>query len=178
MYGPRTQAYGETKYKNSYYYKFWTEPRPCIVLGLKPMGKPSTKTLIFTSSGQNQGLVWSSDSSLWGNQAQKFLLLQVLDGTKALYVPRTQAYGETNCSDRKSSRLKYCKVLRPMRVLGRWWNAPVFNGQKGLFIWWAIYLQMVIFHTASSLQFSPRPAWVIITFHWSALLRQAFLLEF
>ena len=22
-------------------YKFWTEPRPCIVLGLKPMGKPS-----------------------------------------------------------------------------------------------------------------------------------------
>ena len=25
------------------YYKFWTEPRPCMVLGLKPMGKPSTK---------------------------------------------------------------------------------------------------------------------------------------
>ena len=23
-------------------YKFWTEPRPCMVLGLKPMGKPST----------------------------------------------------------------------------------------------------------------------------------------
>ena len=22
-------------------YKFWTEPRPCMVLGLKPMGKPS-----------------------------------------------------------------------------------------------------------------------------------------
>ena len=21
---------------------FWTEPRPCMVLGLKPMGKPST----------------------------------------------------------------------------------------------------------------------------------------
>ena len=53
-------------------HKFWTEPRPCMVLGLKPMGKPSTKILIFTSSGQNQGLVWSSDSSLWGNQVQKF----------------------------------------------------------------------------------------------------------
>ena len=25
------------------FYKFWTEPRPCMVLGLKPMGKPSTK---------------------------------------------------------------------------------------------------------------------------------------
>ena len=24
-------------------YKFWTEPRPCMVLGLKPMGKPSKK---------------------------------------------------------------------------------------------------------------------------------------
>ena len=129
LYGPRTRAYGETKYKNFYYYKFWTEPRscmvlglkpmgkpstkffyyykfwteprPCMVLGLKPMGKPSTKIPIITSFGQNQGLVWSSDSSLWGSQVQKFLLLQVLDGTKDLYVPRTQAYGETNCSDKK-----------------------------------------------------------------------------
>ena len=39
LHGPRTQAYGETKYSK----KFWTEPRPCMVLGLKPMGKPSTK---------------------------------------------------------------------------------------------------------------------------------------
>ena len=29
----------------------------------------------ITSIGQNQGLVWSSDPSLWGNQVQKFLLL-------------------------------------------------------------------------------------------------------
>ena len=28
-------------------YKFWTEPRPCMVLGLKPIGKPSTKTEIL-----------------------------------------------------------------------------------------------------------------------------------
>ena len=42
LHGPWTQTYGKpsTKKKN---YKFWTEPRPCIVLGLKPMGKPSKK---------------------------------------------------------------------------------------------------------------------------------------
>ena len=47
------------------------------------------------SFGQNQGIVWSSDSSLWGNQLPK-KKLKVLDRTKALYSPRTQAYGETN----------------------------------------------------------------------------------
>src|SRR6266700_3253241 len=125
LHGPRTQAYGETKYKKEKItsfgqnqglvwssdsslwgnqvqkrenHKFWTEPRPCMVLGLKPMGKPSTKkrksqvldrtkalhgprTQAYgetkykkgnlTSFGQNQGLAWSSDSSLWGNQVQK-----------------------------------------------------------------------------------------------------------
>ena len=47
--------------------KFWTEPRYCMVFGLKPMGKPTTlsKNLSF---GQNQGIAWSSDSNLWGNQ--------------------------------------------------------------------------------------------------------------
>src|SRR6266699_2580025 len=73
LHGPRTQAYGETKYKRENLisfgqnqglawstdssllgnqvqkrksHKFWTEPRPCMVLGLKPMGKPSTKEKI------------------------------------------------------------------------------------------------------------------------------------
>ena len=41
LHGPRTQAYGETKYIKNHH-KFWTEPRPCMVHGLKPMGKPST----------------------------------------------------------------------------------------------------------------------------------------
>ena len=66
MYGPRTQTYGETNYldeKN----EFWTEPRYCMVLGLKPMGKPTTYQYL-SSFGQNQGIVWSSDSNLWGNQ--------------------------------------------------------------------------------------------------------------
>ena len=53
--------------------KFWPEPRPCMVLGLKPMGKPST-------------------------QKKK---RKVLDITKALHGPRTQAYGETNYPDGK-----------------------------------------------------------------------------
>ena len=36
MHDSRTQIYEETNYfkKN---YKFWTEPRSCMVLGLKPM---------------------------------------------------------------------------------------------------------------------------------------------
>ena len=40
-----------------------------MVLRLKPMGKPSTEKNI--SFGQNLGLAWSSDSSLWGNQVHK-----------------------------------------------------------------------------------------------------------
>ena len=43
LHGPWTQAYRETKYENFNYYKCWTEPRPCMVLGLKPMGKPNIK---------------------------------------------------------------------------------------------------------------------------------------
>ena len=41
-----------------------------MVLGLKPIGKPTTlrKTISF---GQNQGLVWFSNSNLWGNQLLK-----------------------------------------------------------------------------------------------------------
>ena len=67
LYGLRTQAYGETKCKREKNHKFWTEPRTCMVFGLKPMGKPSTKEKKS----------------------------QVLDRTKALHGPRTQAYGET-----------------------------------------------------------------------------------
>ena len=41
-----------------------------MVFGLKPMGKPTTwkKKLSF---GQNQGIAWSSNSNLWGNQLLK-----------------------------------------------------------------------------------------------------------
>ena len=96
-----------TKQKNQ---KFWTEPRPCMVLGLKPMGKPSTKQKPSTSFGQNQGLAWSSDSSPWGNQ------VQVLDRTKALYGPRTQAYGEIKYKTEKSKVLDRTKALHGSRT--------------------------------------------------------------
>ena len=75
-----------------------TKSRPCMVLGLKPMGKPSTKKK-----------------------------LQVLYKTKALHGPQTQAYGE-------SSRLKNCKMLRPIKVLGCWRSTPLFGSLRGLFI--------------------------------------------
>ena len=57
---------GETNYLDEKT-KFWIEPRHCMVLGLKPMEKPTT-WMRKLSFGQNQGIVWSSDSSLWGNQ--------------------------------------------------------------------------------------------------------------
>ena len=66
-------------------YKFWTEPRPCMVLGLKPMGKPSTQEK-----------------------------LQVLDRTKALHGLRTQAYGET----KYIKDPKFWTEPRPCMVLG------------------------------------------------------------
>ena len=69
MNGHRTKNYEKTNYLKI---KFWTEPRYCMVLGLKPMGKPTTY--------QNQ----------------------VLDRTKVLHGPRTQIYGETNYLSKSS----------------------------------------------------------------------------
>ena len=43
-----------------------TEPRSCMVLGLKPMGKLITLDK-YLSVIQNQDLAWSSDSNLWEN---------------------------------------------------------------------------------------------------------------
>ena len=89
LYGPRTQTYGETNYLKILSFgqnqgiawssdsnlwgnqllikiKFWTEPRYYMVLELKPMEKPTTYQK--SGFGQNQGIAWSSDSNLWGNQ--------------------------------------------------------------------------------------------------------------
>ena len=41
LYGPRTQTCGETNYLDEKT-EFWTELRYCMILGLKPMGKPIT----------------------------------------------------------------------------------------------------------------------------------------
>ena len=69
LHGPQTQTYGETNY------------------------------LSKSSFEQNQGIAWSSDSNLWGNQLLKN---QVLDRTKVLHGPRTQTYGETNYLSKSS----------------------------------------------------------------------------
>ena len=65
MTGPRTSYFGGiiTYWQVS---KCWTEPRSCMVLGLKPMGKLITLDK-YLSVRQNQCLAWSSDSNLWGN---------------------------------------------------------------------------------------------------------------
>ena len=42
------------------------EPRSCMVLGLKPMGKLITLDN-YLSVRQSHGLAWSSDSNLWEN---------------------------------------------------------------------------------------------------------------
>ena len=59
-----------------------------MVLGLKPMGKPSNK----------------------------LLLLRVLDRTKALHSPRTQANGETNYLDEK--RFEFRKMGYLIKMSG------------------------------------------------------------
>ena len=93
LHGPRTQAYGETKYKKEISHKFWTEPRPCMVFGLKPMGKPSTlKDLKFWTEPRPCMVLGLKPM---GKPSTKKDLSQVLDRTKALHGPRTQAYGET-----------------------------------------------------------------------------------
>ena len=43
-----------------------TEPRSCMILGLKPIGKLITRDK-YLSVRQNQGLAWSSNSNLWEN---------------------------------------------------------------------------------------------------------------
>ena len=133
-----------------------------MVLGLKPMGKPTTyqnqvldRTKVLhgprtqaygkinylskSSFGQNEGIVWSSDSNLWRNQLlikikfwieSRYCMVlglkpmgkpttyqnQVFDRTKVLYGPRTQTYGESQLlkknSKSLSSRTKYQKRLR------------------------------------------------------------------
>ena len=105
LHSSRTQTYGETNYLSQSSFgqnqdiawssdsnlwgnqlliniKFWTEPRYCMVLWLKPMGKPTT----------------------YHNQ--------VLDRTKVLHGPRTQTYGETNYLKIKFwTESRYCMVF-------------------------------------------------------------------
>ena len=88
-------------------------------MSFKPMGKPTTYQYL-SSFGQNQGIVWSSDSNLWGNQLL-INIYQVLDRTKVLHGPRTQTYGETNylaISIKFWTEPRYCMVLR-LKPMGK-----------------------------------------------------------
>ena len=139
LYGPRTQAYGETKYRRKItsfgqnqglvwssdsslwgnqvhkkHFKFWTEPRPCMVLGLKPIGKPSTykKNLKFWTEPR-PSMVLGLKPMAKPTTEEK---LQGLDRTKALHGPRTQAYGESKYLNEKLQVLDRTKALYGSRT--------------------------------------------------------------
>ena len=83
-----------------------------MILGLKPMGKPTTK--------KNQ--VLDRTKVLHGPRTQtygetNYLKNQVLDRTKVLHGPRTQTYRESNYLKIEFwTELRYCMVLgfKPM----------------------------------------------------------------
>ena len=77
------------------------------------------KKKIITSFGQNQGLVWSSDSSLWGNQLKKKIIITSF-GTepRPCMVLGPKPMGETNYLDKK--RFEFRKMgylIKNVRLL-------------------------------------------------------------
>ena len=82
LYGPRTQAYGETKYNKEI---------------LQVLDR--TKALYGPRTQANGETKYNKE------------ILQVLDRTKALYGLRTQAYGETNYLKEKLQVLDRTKAL-------------------------------------------------------------------
>ena len=68
---------------------------------------------------QGQPPAWKLVRYLRENQVRKKKGHKVLDRTKALYGPRTQTYGETNCSDKKKS-LNFA-------IWVTWWKGQVIS---------------------------------------------------
>nr|POF14643.1 hypothetical protein CFP56_26744 [Quercus suber] len=105
LHGPRTQAFGETNHSTIPGYQ--PEPRYCMVLGHKPMGKLDT-----------------------------YRRMAVLDGTRALHGARTQASGETNHSNMPGYQTepRYCMVLglKPMGKLDTYRRMEVLDRAKAL----------------------------------------------
>ena len=127
LHGPRTQAYGETKY---------TKEKTKVLDRTKVLHGPRTQAYGETKYTKEK--------------------TKVLDRTKALHGPRTQAYEKTKYVDGESPRLNYCKRLRPVRVLRRWRNAPLFSSLRRLFILRVTCPQMVTSYTALNTQSSSR----------------------
>ena len=65
-----------------------------MALGLKPMGKPSTKKETLQVLDRTKAL-HGPRTQAYGETKYKKEITKVLDRTKALHGPRTQAYGET-----------------------------------------------------------------------------------
>ena len=66
-----------------------------MVLGLKPMGKPSTQKILDRTKALH-----GPRTQVYG-ETKYSKKKKVLGITKALHGPRTQAYGETNYPDGK-----------------------------------------------------------------------------
>ena len=66
LYGPRTQTYGETNYL-----KKSSFGQNQGIVWSSDSNLWGNQLLKKSSFGQNQGIVWSSDSNLWGNQLLK-----------------------------------------------------------------------------------------------------------
>ena len=64
-----------------------------MVLGLRPMGKPSIEEKLQVL--YRTKALYGPRTPAYGETKYLKEKLQVLDRTKALYSPRTQAYGET-----------------------------------------------------------------------------------
>ena len=68
LHGPRTQTYGETNYLK----KIQVLDRIKVLHGSRIQTYGETNYLNKNLSfGQSQGIAWSSDSNLWGNQLLK-----------------------------------------------------------------------------------------------------------
>uniref|UniRef100_A0A7N2MBW0 Uncharacterized protein n=1 Tax=Quercus lobata TaxID=97700 RepID=A0A7N2MBW0_QUELO len=96
LYGPRTQAYGETKY---------SKEKLQVLDRTKALYGPRTQAYGETNYLTEKLQVLDRTKALHGPRAQAYgetnyltEKLQVLDRTKVLCGPRTQAYGETNYS--------------------------------------------------------------------------------
>ena len=67
LHGPRTQTYGETNYLSKL--SFGQNQGIAWSSDLNLWGNQRLKEIL--SFGQNQGIAWFSDSNLWGNQLLK-----------------------------------------------------------------------------------------------------------
>ena len=67
-----------------------------MVLGLKPMGKPSTKKTSYKFWMDRTKALYGLRTQAYAETNYLTEKIQVLDRTKVSYGPQTQAYGETN----------------------------------------------------------------------------------